>query len=137
MRLDRKMCQMEKNAQSFGAIFRVSEKNIKERQNGWKIWRERVNVERPQESVSISVEKIRKECRKIPIRKLQGETVSKDIGSRTSAVYTNVFSHKWIEYWCEKMICMNGWHMTLQCSVKRTCKTVIWLIIINPLHACH
>ena len=55
--------------------------------------RKRVN-ERPQERVSISVEKIRRQCRKIPNWKAPGRDGSKDIGSRTSAVYTNVFPHK-------------------------------------------
>ena len=55
--------------------------------------RERVN-ERPQERVSISVEKIRKHAERYQIGKPQGETVSKDIGSRTSAIYMNVFPHK-------------------------------------------
>ena len=58
MGLDQIMCQMQKNAQSFGAIFGVSEKSITERQNGRKIWRERVNDQRPQERASINVEKI-------------------------------------------------------------------------------
>ena len=35
MGLDRIMCQMQKNAQSFEVIFGVSEKSITERQNGW------------------------------------------------------------------------------------------------------
>ena len=56
--------------------------------------RERVNDECPQERVNISVEKIRKECRKRPHGEPQRETVSKDIGSRTLAVYMNVFPHK-------------------------------------------
>ena len=34
MGLDRIMCQMQKNAQSFEVIFGVSEKSITERQNG-------------------------------------------------------------------------------------------------------
>ena len=34
MGLDRMMCQMQKNAQIFGAMFWVSEKSITERQNG-------------------------------------------------------------------------------------------------------
>ena len=34
MRLDQMVCQMLKNAQSFGKIFGVSEKSITERQNG-------------------------------------------------------------------------------------------------------
>ena len=33
MRLDRKMCQMQKNAKGFVAIFGVPEKSITERQN--------------------------------------------------------------------------------------------------------
>ena len=42
--------------------------------------RERVNDERPQERVSISVEKKRKQCRKIPNWKApERETVSKDM----------------------------------------------------------
>ena len=48
--------------------------------------RERINDERQQERVGLSVEKIRKQCRKIPNWKAQGQTVSKDIGSRASAV---------------------------------------------------
>ena len=72
MGLDRMMFQMQNNAQSFGAIFGVSENSITERHNGWKIWRKRVNDERPQERVSISVEKIRKQCRKIPNWKAPG-----------------------------------------------------------------
>ena len=68
------MTQMQKNAQVFEAIFGVSEKRITETQNVWKIWweRERVNDERSQERVSISVEKIRKQCRKIPNWKAPG-----------------------------------------------------------------
>ena len=52
---------------------------------------ERVNDERPQERVSISVEKLRKQCRKIPNWKAPWR---EDIRSRTSAVYTNVFPRK-------------------------------------------
>ena len=68
------MTQMQKNAQVFEAIFGVSEKRITETQNVWKIWweRERVNDERSQERVSIRVEKIRKQCRKIPNWKAPG-----------------------------------------------------------------
>ena len=56
---------------------------------------ERVNDKRPQERVRISVEKIRKQCRKIPSWKApERETVSKDITSRISAVYMNMFPHK-------------------------------------------
>ena len=74
MGLYRMMTQMQKNAQVFEAIFGVSEKRITETQNVWKIWweRERVNDERSQERVSISVEKIRKQCRKIPNWKAPG-----------------------------------------------------------------
>ena len=74
MGLDRMVCQMQKNVQSFGAMFEVSEKSITERQNDWKIWRERerVNDKRPQEKVSISDEKIRKQCRKIQNWKVPG-----------------------------------------------------------------
>ena len=78
MGLDWIMCQTQNNAQSFGAIVGVSEKNITERQNDWKIWRERerererVNDERPQERVSISVQKIKKQCRKIQNWKVLG-----------------------------------------------------------------
>ena len=52
--------------------------------------RERVSDER----VSISVEKIRKQCRKIPNQKASERDGVKDIGSRTSAVYLNLFPHK-------------------------------------------
>ena len=72
MGLDRMVCQMQKNVQSFGVIFEVSEKSITERQNDWKIWRERVNDKRPQEKVSISDEKIKKQCRKIQNWKVPG-----------------------------------------------------------------
>ena len=74
MGLDWIVCQTQNNAQSFGAIVGVSEKNITERQNDWKIWRERerVNDERPQERVSISVQKIKKQCRKIQNWKVLG-----------------------------------------------------------------
>ena len=70
MGLDRMMCQMQENAQSFGAIFGVSEKSITEKLKDLK--GEAVNDERPQERVSISVEKIRKQCRKIPNWKAPG-----------------------------------------------------------------
>ena len=69
------MYQMQKNAQSFEAISGVSEKSITEKQNDWKIWRERerVNIEHPQERVRIiCVEKIRKQCRKITNWKAPG-----------------------------------------------------------------
>ena len=69
-------CQIQKNAQSFWAIFGVSEKSITERKNGWEIWRERqrerVNDERRQERVSINIEKLRKQYRKIPNCKTLG-----------------------------------------------------------------
>ena len=52
--------------------------------------RERVSDER----VSISVEKIRKQCRKIPNWKASERDGVKDLGSRTSAVYMNLFPHK-------------------------------------------
>ena len=64
MGLDRMMCQMQKNAQSFGTIFGVSEWS-KDLERETERQRERVNEERPQKRVSI-----------------------------TSAVYTNVFPHK-------------------------------------------
>ena len=53
------MCQMQKNAESFGAILQVSEKCITEAE-----WLK--DLKRDRERVSISVEKIRKQCRKIP-----------------------------------------------------------------------
>ena len=56
--------------------------------------RERVNDERPQERVSISVEKKRKQCRKIPNWKAPERDGVQGYGSRTSAVCTNVFLHK-------------------------------------------
>ena len=56
--------------------------------------RERVNDERPQERVSISVEKKRKQCRKISNWKAPGRDGVQENGSRTSAVCTNVFLHK-------------------------------------------
>ena len=59
---------------------------------------ERVNDKRPRKRVSISVEKIKNKAERHQIGKPQEETVSKDIGSRTSAVYTNVFPHKLIKY---------------------------------------
>ena len=52
---------MQKDAQSFAAIFGVSEKSVND-----------VNDERPQERVSIRVEKIRKQCRQIPNSKTPG-----------------------------------------------------------------
>ena len=63
------MCQMKKNIQSYRAIFGMSERGrVVERSQE----RERVDNERPQERVSISVEKIRKQCRKIPNAKPPG-----------------------------------------------------------------
>ena len=63
------MCQMKKNIQSYRAIFGMSERGrVVERSEE----RERVDNERPQERVSISVEKIRKQCRKIPNWKAPG-----------------------------------------------------------------
>ena len=56
--------------------------------------RERVNDERSQERVSIRIEKKGNNAERWQIGKPQGETLSKDIGSRTSAVYTNEFPHK-------------------------------------------
>ena len=56
----------------------VSEQSITERQNGCD--------DRSPERVSISVEKTRNNAERYQIRKPQGETVSMDIGSRTSAV---------------------------------------------------
>ena len=70
--------------------------------------RERVNDKDPQERVSISVGNKGNNAERYQIGKPQGETVSKDIGSRTSAVYTNVFHYKSIEYLWEKMIYLNG-----------------------------
>ena len=64
MGLDRMVCQMQKNAQSFGVIFEWFER-FEERE------RERVN-EIPQERTSANVEKIRKQCRKIPNYKAPG-----------------------------------------------------------------
>ena len=85
------MCQMQKNAKFWSNIWGVKKEHNRETE-GSKIWQERVNDERPQERVSISVKKIRKQCRKIPNWKAPGrERVSKGIRSRTSAVYTNVF----------------------------------------------
>ena len=57
--------------------------------------RERLNDDRPQERVSISAGS---NAERYQIGKPRGETVSKDIGSRASAVYTNVFPHSRIEY---------------------------------------
>ena len=56
--------------------------------------RERVNDKRPQERASISVEKKRKQCRKISNWKALGRDGIQGYGSRTSAVCTNVFLHK-------------------------------------------
>ena len=56
--------------------------------------RERVNDERSQERVSIRIEKKGNNAERWQIGNPQGETLSKDIGSRTSAVYTNECPHK-------------------------------------------
>ena len=57
--------------------------------------RERLTDNLPQERVSISVGN---NAGRYQIGKPQGETVSKDTGSTTSAVYTNMFPHRRIKY---------------------------------------
>ena len=63
------MCQMQKNA------FRVSEKSIADAEWLKDLKRERVNDECPQKRVSINVEKIRKQYRKIPNWNTPGRNV--------------------------------------------------------------
>ena len=71
--LHRMMCQMQKNAQSSEAIFGgVRKEHNREAEWLKDLKRERVNNERPKERVSISVEKIRKQCIKIPNWKAPG-----------------------------------------------------------------
>ena len=137
MRLDRMMCEMQKYAQRFGAIFGASEKSITERQNGWMIWRERVNVESPHKRVRISVKKIRKQCRKITNWKAPGKDGVQGCWIK------NLSSLKERISWQMNRILMGEddlteWmHMAVQCSARRTTKKVTQLIVIEPLHASH
>ena len=72
MRLDQMMCQMQKNAQFWVNIWGVIKKHNTEAEWLEDLKRKRVNDGRPQERVNITVEKIRKRCRKIPNWKARG-----------------------------------------------------------------
>ena len=83
----------EEYTKFWGNIWGVRKEHNREAEWLKDLKRERVN-ERPQERVSISLRKQGNNAERYQIGKPQGETKSKDIGSRTSAVYTNVFPHK-------------------------------------------
>ena len=99
---------------------------------------ERVNDERPQKRVSISVEKIRKKCRKIPNWKaprrdgVQGYWIKNlnSLHERVSSQMSKILMgeddlYEWMG---------NGRTVLYQ---KETRKKVIQLIIVDPLHAFH
>ena len=69
--------------------------------------RERVNDERPQERVSISVEKIRKQCRKVPNWKAPGRDGVQGYWIKNPSSLHKRVPHRVIEYLWESMICLN------------------------------
>ena len=70
--------------------------------------RERGNDERPQEIVSIRVEKIRKQCRKISNWKVQGRDVVQGYWIKNlSSLYEQVSSQV-NRIWMGEVICLNG-----------------------------
>ena len=88
------MPNAEECTKFWGGIWSVRKEHNRERMVERSEERERINDERPQESVSRSVEKIRKQCRKIPNWKAPGRDGVQGYWIKNLAVYANVFSHK-------------------------------------------